>query len=72
MTIGTDSPYTGSVAVVNCLFVFLIHVVMHFMTGDAELHRVRGFHRGIETTPEKIPEKKPTVNKAINEYFALG
>ena len=52
MAIGTSRLYTGAVIVMNGFFVFLVDVIFHFMTGDTEIHGVRDFHCGIETTPE--------------------
>jgi hypothetical protein len=42
------------------------------VAADAELQRVGGFHRGVESAPEEDAGKKPTTRMLINEYLALG
>jgi hypothetical protein len=49
---------------VNGLFVFLVDVVAHLMTADAELQGIRGFHRGVEAAPEEDAGEKAHDQKA--------
>ena len=58
MAIGTDGAHAGAVAVVDGLLVFLIHVVAHLVTADAELQGIGRFHGGVETAPEEHAGEK--------------
>jgi hypothetical protein len=73
MAVGTDGAHAGAVAVMDGLLVFLIDVVAHLVTADAELQVLVASIAGVESTPEEdAGPKKPTTRMLSSEYFALG
>ena len=58
MTIRANGAHTGAVAVVDGLFVLLVHRVTHFVTGGAKLQGVGHLHGGVEPTPKNNARHK--------------
>jgi hypothetical protein len=42
----------------NCRFVFFVHVDFHLVTSDAEFEFIGGLHGGVKTTPENYSRDK--------------
>ena len=58
MAVRTGGAHTAAVVVMHRFHIFLVNVIAHFMTTDAERFGVGLFHTGVEAAPEKDPRRE--------------